>query len=98
VTKEARAVLQAKMQEDLGMALRWDVQARPGDEVWAILQALPKSASFLRRDGRYTEGNCAAIELAAFHLITPVNGDRPCRGPIPTLFSQDVEKAKEILQ
>jgi hypothetical protein len=90
VTKDARAILQAKMQDDssYGAAVRWNVQARPGDEVWAVLQALPKSASFLRRDGRYTEDDCAAIELGAFRLSTPINGDRPCRGPIPTLFSQ----------
>ncbi len=99
VTKDARAVLQTKMQADpaFGAALRWSIQARPEDQVWAVLQALPKSAGFLRRDGRYTEDDCAAIELAAFSLTTPVNPEAPCRGPIPTLFSRDVEKAKAAL-
>ncbi len=99
VTKEARAILQAKMKEDssYGAAMRWSVQARPGDETWLVLQALPKSASFLRRDGRYTEDDCAAIELGTFRLTTPINNDQPCRGPIPTLFSRDVAKAKEAL-
>jgi hypothetical protein len=99
VTKDARAIIQAKMQADpaFGSALRWNIQARPGNEVWAVLQALPKSAGFLRRDGRYSEDGCAAIELAAFRLTTPVNPEGPCRGPIPTLFSRDVEKAKTAL-
>jgi hypothetical protein len=99
VTSEVRTVLQSKMKadSDYGAALRWSIQARPGDEIYAVLQALPKSSSFLRREGRFTGDTCAAMELSAIRLTVSMNCDSPCRGPIPTLFARDVEKTKEAL-
>jgi hypothetical protein len=99
VTTDVRKLLHAKISSnpDFGAALRWGIQAIDDKQLKCVLQALPRPAGFLRRDARLNTDFCGAIELSSHKIVIPFQTDRPCRGPIPILFSRDVEKTKEEL-
>jgi len=99
VTSDVRKFFLQKLESrpEFGAALRWSIQARGGEGLWAILQSLPRPAGFLRKDARFTTDYCGAIDVAAIKLTVAFNPDNPCRGPIPTLFSRDVNKTVEEL-
>ena len=102
VTVDVRKILHAKITNDpeIGAALRWSVQAR-GDrrnvDLWLVLQGLPRPAGYLRKDARFNTDHCGAIEVMATKLAVSFQEDEPCQGPIPVLFSRDVEKTKKEL-
>jgi hypothetical protein len=99
VTSEVRKLLHSKVSSnpELGAALRWCIQAKGDTEIRAVLQSLPRPAGYLRKDSRLTTDFCGAIELFTTRLRIPLQEDQPCRGPIPVLFSRDVDKAKDAL-
>ena len=99
VSAELRATFLAKIKTnpEFGAALRWNIQARSSTELRVILQCLPRPAGILKSDARFTSDYCGAIEVSSIKLSTPFEPDRPCQGPIPVLFSRDVDKTKEEL-
>ncbi len=100
VSAEVRKLVQAKMKNstEFGAALRWSIQARGSGDMYAVLQGLPRPAGSLRQDGRFTTAYCAGIDLAVIKLVVKAKQDAPCRGPIPILFSREVDKTKAELK
>jgi hypothetical protein len=66
--------------------------------MYAVLQGLPRPAGSLRQDGRFTTAYCAGIDLAVIKLVVQMKQEAPCRGPIPVLFSREVDKTKTELK
>ena len=93
-------MVQAKMKNssEFGAALRWSIQARGHGEMYAVLQGLPRPAGSLRQDGRFTTAYSAGLDLAVIKLAMKINRDGPCKGPVPILFSRDVDKTKTELK
>jgi hypothetical protein len=100
VSAEVRKMVQAKMKNssEFGAALRWSIQARGHGEMNAVLQGLPRPAGSLRQDGRFTTAYSAGIDLAVIKLAMKINRDSHCKGPVPILFSRDVDKTKTELK
>jgi hypothetical protein len=100
VSSEVRKLVQAKMKNstEFGAALRWSIQARGSGDMYAVLQGLPRPAGSLRQDGRFTTAYCAGIDLAVIKLVVKTKKEAPCRGPVPILFSRDVDKTKTELK
>jgi|688.fasta_scaffold98669_1 hypothetical protein len=98
-TAEVKKIIRAKVTAngEFGASLRWNIQARSLNTVWVVLQCLPRSAGFLRKDLRLCTDHCGAIELLAVKLDIPCNPERPCAGPIPVIFSRDEEKTRAEL-
>ena len=96
---DVRKILQAKVTADknFGAAIRWGIQAREPSELWLVIQFLPRSAGYLKKEPRLTSEICGAMEIAAMKLSTSIQLEDPGRGPIPTLFSRDVEATSEVL-
>jgi hypothetical protein len=97
MSTEVRRLLHSKASTtpEFGAALRWGIQARGEEDLRCVLKCLPRPAGFLRRDARLNTDYCGAIELSATRIEIPQKKDRPCKGPIPILFTRDVEKAQE---
>ncbi len=66
--------------------------------MYAVLQGLPRPAGSLRQDGRFTTAYCAGIDLAVIKLVVKTNQEGPCRGPVPILFSREVDKTRSELK
>jgi hypothetical protein len=66
--------------------------------MYAVLQGLPRPAGSLRQDGRFTTAYCAGIDLAVIKLVVKTKQEAPCRGPVPILFSREVDKTKTELK
>jgi hypothetical protein len=83
---------------ELGVALRWSVQAHPQYGFKLVLQSLPCSARALRRDARLAGDLAAGIELHTWTVPTTMGRPGQWIGPEPVLFAPDVTLAANNLR
>jgi hypothetical protein len=74
---------------NLGISLRWSVQARPPYGFKLALQALPGTTRSLRRDARLSNDRASCIELFSWTVATTMGEAGQWNGPVPVLFAAD---------
>ena len=79
-------------------AIRWTVQASPAYGFRLILQGLPRTANFTRKDSRLSCDNGKGIELAGWTAPTSMADGKEWKGPCPVLFAVDPRATKERIK
>ena len=77
-------------------AVRWATQASPAYGFRLTLQALPRTANFLRKDSRLSCDNGKAVELASWTAPTAMADGEAWKGPRPILFAINPEATREL--
>jgi hypothetical protein len=82
----------------LGASLRWAMQAHPVYGFKLALQAMPATADALRKDARLNSDAASCIELASWTAATAMAIEGQWNGPLPTLFSTNMQAASSSLR